>query len=195
MTHSHHKVGIVGDAVIVPGAVGVDVDSVDRPNANAEQIGALNGALDVENHVRRRATSRPTVKTMVEKVGLFFDTVFGNYAVAVQPLVFLLNTMSHLPPRGGCATCKSCGGFYCTIAGQGLRLCIPGAPRVELGSATTGKSRFGNGAGKGWTEAWAGVRGGRWGRAEEHIRTIGVDHYIPRAGRFEAKQNGSSFSV
>ncbi|KAJ7738874.1 hypothetical protein DFH07DRAFT_778936 [Mycena maculata] len=34
-----------------PVAVGVDVDSVNRPNANAEQIGALNGALDVENHV------------------------------------------------------------------------------------------------------------------------------------------------
>ncbi|KAJ7776761.1 hypothetical protein DFH07DRAFT_766465 [Mycena maculata] len=45
------------------------------------------------------------------------------------------------------------------------------------------------------TKAWAGVRGGRWGQAEEHIRTIGVDHYIPRVGRFEAKQNGSPFSV
>ncbi|KAJ7744439.1 hypothetical protein DFH07DRAFT_777016 [Mycena maculata] len=67
---SHHKVGIVGDAVIVPGAVGVDVGSVDRPNANTEQIGALNGALNVENHSRRRATSRPTVKAMIGKVGL-----------------------------------------------------------------------------------------------------------------------------
>ncbi|KAJ7750144.1 hypothetical protein DFH07DRAFT_775275 [Mycena maculata] len=49
-----------------------------------------------------------------------FGTVFGNYAVAVQPLVFLLNT---LPPRGGYATCKSFGSFYCTIAGQGL-ICV-----------------------------------------------------------------------
>ncbi|KAJ7775689.1 hypothetical protein DFH07DRAFT_767102 [Mycena maculata] len=30
---------------------------------------------------------------------------------------------------------------------------------------------------------------------KRHIRTIGVDHYIPRAGRFEAKQNGSPFLV